>query len=129
MSKVRIRMRTRYANAEQAIEPGRVGLVDAQEATALVDGGYAVLVDAEGKDTPPRRTTPGKTKTAAPSPKAGDDEVPDASVAKVIEWVGDDRDRAARALQVEQDRGDRARVSLVEHLTKMLDDPDETPPE
>ncbi|MBX7264928.1 hypothetical protein KIF24_01905 [Micromonospora sp. Llam7] len=121
MSKVTVRMRTRYATAEQAIEPGKTGLVDAQEAKALVDGGYAVLVDAEGKDTPPRRITPGKTKTTPPASTPADgDEVPDASVTKVTEWVGDDRDRATRALKVEQERGDRARVSLVDHLTKML---------
>ncbi|GAB3856603.1 hypothetical protein GCM10029963_53250 [Micromonospora andamanensis] len=52
--------------------------------------------------------------------------MPDASVAVVTEWVGDDRDRAARALDFEREtRGDRARVSLVDHLTKMLNtDPD-----
>ncbi len=122
MSKVRIRMRTRYATAEQAIEPGKVGLVDEKEAKALVDGGYAVYVDAEGKDTPPRRITPGKTKAAPPKPTPADDsEVPDASVATVTDWVGEDHDRAARALKVEQDKGDRARVSLVDYLTKLLD--------
>lgn len=118
MSQRRIRMRTRYANAVQAIEPGRVGEVDAAEAKALVDGGYAVYVTAEGLDEPPRRTTPGKPTSAAPP---ASDEVPDATIAVVMAWIDGDRDRAARALEVEQAKGDRARVKLVEDLTKLLD--------
>lgn len=51
----------------------------------------------------------------------GQDEVPAGSVAQVTEWVGEDAGRAARALEAEQARGEKARASLVAHLTKLLD--------
>jgi len=49
------------------------------------------------------------------------DEVPAGSVAELTEWVGEDAGRAARALEAEQSKGEKARSSLVAHLTKLLD--------
>lgn len=45
--------------------------------------------------------------------------VPDGSARDVIDWVGDDRDRARAALDVEQAKGDDARTTLVAKLTKL----------
>lgn len=52
---------------------------------------------------------PGETPSAA-----SDDEVPDGTVEEVLAWVGDDKDRAARALDAELDGKDR--TTLVEAL-------------
>lgn len=48
------------------------------------------------------------------------DAVPSGSVADVLEWVGDDLERAQQALDAEQER-DTPRRTLVEPLTEMLD--------
>lgn len=45
--------------------------------------------------------------------------VPDGSAKDVIDWVGDDRDRARAALDAEQAKGDDARTTLVAKLTKL----------
>lgn len=47
--------------------------------------------------------------------------VPDGSAKDVIDWVGDDRDRARAALEAEQGKGDDARTTLVAKLTKLAD--------
>jgi len=46
-------------------------------------------------------------------------EVPDGSVETVLEWVGDDEDRASAALQVEQDKS-TPRVTLINALEAKL---------
>ncbi|WP_431729938.1 DUF7302 family protein [Verrucosispora sp. TAA-831] len=115
---MRIEMKTLYATPDRSIAAGTTANLPDDEAQELIDKGFAIPVDDE---TSPRRATAGKTKTSPPATHGDGDEVPDASVAKVTEWVGDDRDRAAQALKAEQERrGDRARASLVDHLTKML---------
>ncbi|GGM14254.1 hypothetical protein [Micromonospora yangpuensis] len=124
MATRKIRMRTRYASESQAIEPGQIGAVDVNEAKTLVDGGYAVYLADDGTDQKPTRTTPGK-KARTQTPPSDGDEVPDGSITTVMAWIGDNRDRAAAALQAEQAKGDRARVKLVEDLTKLLADGDD----
>lgn len=66
-------------------------------------------------------------KRSAPAKKAepGGDAVPDGTTEEVIAWVGDDKDRAKRALDKEN-AGDNPRVTLVEPLEKVLE-PDEAP--
>lgn len=49
------------------------------------------------------------------------DEVPDGSAETVLAWVGDDEDRARRALEVEQDR-EKPRSGLVATLQKKAGD-------
>ena len=60
---------------------------------------------------------------AASGPAGGSDqspdEVPDGTAAVVLDWVGDDTDKARRALEAEQARGDKARSTLVAALTKL----------
>ena len=48
-----------------------------------------------------------------------DGEVPDGSIETVLEWVGDDEDRASAALQVEQDKS-TPRVTLINALEAKL---------
>lgn len=48
-------------------------------------------------------------------------EVPSGTIPQVLEWVGDDLDRAADALAAEQ--SGEGRVSLVERLESMLTEP------
>lgn len=47
-------------------------------------------------------------------------EVPSGSVADVVAWVGEDRERAAMALEVEAAKGDNARKTLIAGLTELL---------
>jgi hypothetical protein len=47
------------------------------------------------------------------------DAVPTGTIDDVLAWVGDDNDRAARALEAEQAKGDQARSTLVAKLTAM----------
>jgi hypothetical protein len=50
-----------------------------------------------------------------PDPEA----VPDGTIAVVLDWVGGDPARAARALQSEQARGEQARKTLVADLEQL----------
>jgi hypothetical protein len=45
--------------------------------------------------------------------------VPDGTAKDVIDWVGDDPQRARQALNVEQGKGDEARTTLVARLSKI----------
>lgn len=49
------------------------------------------------------------------------DAVPDGSAAAVLAWVGDDKDRAACALEAEQAKGDQARKGLTADLVKLVE--------
>lgn len=51
------------------------------------------------------------------------DAVPDGKVAEVLAWVGDDKDRAAKALEAEQAKGDKARTTLTGPLEELLEPP------
>jgi hypothetical protein len=54
------------------------------------------------------------------SPSSGSgDEVPDGTVAEVLEWVGDDSDRAVAALEAEE-AADQPRTTLVAALEKVV---------
>ncbi|RSD26354.1 hypothetical protein [Amycolatopsis eburnea] len=53
------------------------------------------------------------------TPPAGD-EVPDGNAQSVLDWVGDDEDRARRALEVEQGR-EKPRTGLVAELAKKVE--------
>jgi len=50
------------------------------------------------------------------------DAVPDGAIRDVMAWVDGDRARAARALEVELARGDRARTTLIRALEAMTRD-------
>lgn len=52
------------------------------------------------------------------------DQVPDGAAEKVLDWVGEDTERAARALEVEQ-RKDKPRTTLLDQLAKLPDQADE----
>jgi hypothetical protein len=46
-------------------------------------------------------------------------QVPDGTAKDVIDWVGDDQQRARQALAAEQAKGDEARTTLVARLSKI----------
>lgn len=48
------------------------------------------------------------------------DGVPDGTVKQLLEWVGEDLERAALALAAERDKGDDARQTLVVQLEKLV---------
>lgn len=50
-----------------------------------------------------------------PAPEQDPEQVPDGTIAVVLDWVGGDPDRARRALEVEL--GNRARSTLIADLT------------
>lgn len=56
-------------------------------------------------------------------PESDPDAIPDGTVADVLAWVGEDLERAERALDAEQDRGERARKGVVDPLTELLTRP------
>lgn len=56
----------------------------------------------------------------APAPDPDPDAMPDGPIPALLAWVGDDLDRASRALDAEQDKGDQARKGVVEPLTALL---------
>lgn len=64
-----------------------------------------------------KKDKPAKSK--APKPAPGPDEVPDGSTAEVLAWVGEDKDRAQRALDKEN-AGSRPRTTLVKPLAEIL---------
>lgn len=47
-------------------------------------------------------------------------DVPAGTIDDVLAWVGDDKTRAQRALDVEQDKGEQARSTLVAKLTALV---------
>lgn len=66
--------------------------------------------------------------TAEPVDAGGESQVveepaapPVATIAKILDEVGDDPDKALAALEAEQARGDDARSTLVDKLTKIVD--------
>jgi hypothetical protein len=50
------------------------------------------------------------------------EDVPDGTIAEVEAWIGEDPDRAARALAAELAKGDSARGTLVAKLEKLTGD-------
>lgn len=79
-----------------------------------LDKGYVARVNEDGTPwTPP-----------APESPADPDEVPAGSVAVVLAWVGEDRDRAMRALEAEN-AADKPRTTLVTALEALATNPDD----
>jgi hypothetical protein len=60
---------------------------------------------------------------ANPEPAADPDTVPSGTAATVLDWVGDDPERAVRALDVEN-AADRPRTTLVAALEALATNPD-----
>ncbi|GIE35906.1 hypothetical protein Ait01nite_089510 [Actinoplanes italicus] len=59
----------------------------------------------------------------APVPEADPNEVPTGTVSAVLDWVGEDRERAARALEAEN-AAEKPRTTLVAALTALASEPD-----
>lgn len=100
-----------YVTVETQTGPGRAHVdipcgatlpedVPAEQVAALLDRGHITSVEDEAVVDP--------------------DAVPDGSAAKVLEWVAGDRDRAARALDAEQAKGEQGRKGLLADLSKLI---------
>lgn len=61
----------------------------------------------------------------AVEPDPDPNSVPDGNVADLLAWVGDDKDRAGRALEAEQADGGKNRKGVVDPLTELLTRPDQ----
>lgn len=85
---------------------------------APVDGGEEVLVSEHGPEliTGARVVDPNERANG----QGDSDAVPVGTVEEVLAWVGEDKDRAARALVVERD-SDKPRKSLVDQLKQRAD--------
>lgn len=62
-----------------------------------------------------------KRATPEPAPQQESNEVPVGTSAEIQDWVGDDKERAQRALDKENENAN-PRKGLVKHLESMLDD-------
>jgi hypothetical protein len=91
-----------------AIVPVSAAEVDPKNLARHVDRGWVEEVD----DVPAEPVAP----ASVPSRGSGGG-VPEGTADKVLEWVGEDKERAAQALVAEQKR-DKPRSTLVDQLTK-----------
>lgn len=76
---------------------------------SMARDGLWQAVNPDGNPTGEQTGTPG-----------GGDAVPDGTIAEVLDWVGDDLDRARVALDAEQ-AAKKPRTTLVGALTELLD--------
>jgi hypothetical protein len=80
--------------------------VPAEHVEALLARGAIAATDAEPEQA---------------SAVADPDAVPAAAAAEVLAWVDGNKDRAAKALEVEQAKGEQARKGLTAELTKLVE--------
>jgi len=116
-----------YVTVETAVPGGRAsvdvgrgqllpGDVPDEQRELLLAAGHIEPVDEQHADDPDDDG----------GDEGGDEgEVPDGTIAEVLAWVGGDRDRAARALEVERAKGGKARSTLVGDLEQLVDDGDQ----
>jgi len=76
----------------------------------VVDGGLADYLLATGSPV---------ESLDEPEPPVDPDAVPDGTIAQVLDWVGNDPARAARALEAERARDAADRTTLVAALEKL----------
>ena len=82
--------------------------------------------DESGKPAESTKSTEPKTRRSAKQAKTEDvDEtkVPEGSVDELTEWVGDDKDRAEKALEAENAK-DHPRVTAIEAFESVLTEPE-----
>lgn len=107
-----------YVTVETDVGPGRARIdiprgepvpadVSAEDRDRLLRLGHVAELDEPAEATVP----------AGPDPDA----VPDGTIAVVLDWVGDDPEKAQRALDVEEAKGDRARSTLVADLSAIAE--------
>jgi hypothetical protein len=83
---------------------------------------------ASKNDKPARKRAASKPKAKAEAPQQDPNAVPDGTTEEVLAWVGDDKARAQKALDKEQ-KDDSPRVTLVEPLEKLVEEPETEEPE
>ena len=77
--------------------------------------------DAKGEDSP-FALADGEE---APVDPQADEPFPGGNITRILEWVGDDENRAAYALEKEIEEGNNQRPTLVEALREILNDDDD----
>lgn len=108
-----------YVTMETAVPGGRAA-IDIPRGTILPDD-----VPAETVARALERGDIERLPVFAPppvEPEPDSDEMPDGPIPAVLAWVGDDRDRAQHALDVEAAKGDAARKGIIDPLTVLLAD-------
>lgn len=82
---------------------------------------YAGPVVENARETAPEKEeTPVETPVTAPDePVVETSEVPEGSIKTVLEWVGDDKDRAQSALDAE--KAGQERSTLISKLEEIID--------
>lgn len=88
---------------------------------------YQVITLAKGEEIPNGEFAdhliasgaPIEVEEAPPAPPADPDAVPQGTVAEILAWVGEDKDKAAKALAAEQ-AAERPRAGIVGPLEKPL---------
>jgi hypothetical protein len=86
-------------------------------------GGFAVRSKRD-RVSEIEEVKPTPTNTPVISPDADENDVPQGTVPEVLSWVGDDKDRAQKALDAENEN-DKPRKSLVSELEEVLSEEDE----
>lgn len=97
-------------------QPG-VPVADAPAAESAPSAGHpaANATFSEGQALPNNRPDEEQD-----GPGADGDQVPDGNADAVLDWVGDDRDRAAKAIEAEKER-DNPRSTLISKLKKLTE--------
>lgn len=91
----------------------------AEQVKAAAEGHKQAVEDTPDEEVGPGDPTLPKDEDGVPQEQADDgSDVPDGTVQEVLDWVGDDPERAQRALDVE--RSGQNRSSLVAELEKRL---------
>jgi hypothetical protein len=99
-----------------AVLPSSVAEVDADNLQRHVDRGWVEEVDASATDSV---SEPAASQDPEPqTPDSDPDAVPQGSMEVVLAWVGDDQERAARALEAERSAS-KPRTTLVDQLTAL----------
>lgn len=87
---------------------------------AIAAGRLVIVTNATRADTEYGYKLVAEPEPLATEPSKDPDAVPDGTVAEVEAWVGDDIERADRALDVENAKT-KPRSSLVDHLTAVIE--------
>lgn len=87
------------------------------------DGSSSGFAVRSKRDRAPRIEEPVEKPTSTPivAPDAKEGDVPSGTVPEVLSWVGDDKERAQKALDAENEN-DKPRKSLVSELEGIISD-------
>jgi hypothetical protein len=73
------------------------------------------------EDTADERPEYQEPEVAEETEAPAEESVPDGTVKEILEWVGDDKDRAQRALDAEEAKGNSGRKGLKRELNEKIE--------